>query len=137
MRMLLVVICGCALQCALADTVLVANPKHAGTKLTTDQVASAYLGKKVSLADGSVLTPINQAEGKPAREEFLTKVTGKSDAQIKAYWAKLAFTGKGDAPREVGGDADVKKQVASNPGLVGYIDKAAVDGSVVVVYMPE
>jgi len=137
MRLSLVVILACLVPCTWAETVLVANPKHAGTKLTTDQVSGGYLGKKITLADGSVLTPLNQSEGKPAREEFLTKVTGKSDAQIKAYWAKLAFTGKGDAPREVGGDADVKKQVAGNPGLVGYIDKGAVDGSVVIVFTPE
>lgn len=122
---------------ASAETVLVANPKHAGTKLSTEQVAGAYLGKKLILPDGTVLIPINQAEGKAAREEFLPKVTGKSEAQIKTYIAKLTFTGKGDAPREVGGDANVKKMVASNPNIVGYIDKGAVDASVIVVYSAE
>lgn len=122
---------------ASAEIVLVANAKHAGAKLSTEQVGGAYLGKKLLLPDGTVLIPVNQNEGKPAREEFLPKVTGKSEAQIKTYLAKLAFTGKADAPREVGGDAEVKKMVASNPNIVGYIDKGAVDGSVVVIYSAE
>ncbi len=114
-----------------------ANPKHAGTKLSTDQVSNVYLGKKIALPDGSVLIPLNQAEGKPVREEFLQKVTGKSDAQIKAYWAKLAFTGKGDAPKDAGGDSEIKKMVAGNPNMVGYMDKSAVDSTVVIVYTAE
>jgi hypothetical protein len=122
---------------ACAEVVLVANPKHAGTKLSTDQVSNVYLGKKIALPDGSVLIPLNQAEGKPVREEFLQKVTGKSDAQIKAYWAKLAFTGKGDAPKDAGGDSEIKKMVAGNPNMVGYMDKSAVDSTVVIVYTAE
>jgi ABC-type phosphate transport system substrate-binding protein len=137
MRLPFLLILGLAVMQVSADVVLVANTKHAGAKLTTDQVANAYLGKKVALPDGTVLVPVNQAEGKPARDEFLQKVTGKSDAQIKSYWAKLAFTGKGDAPKDVGGDADVKKAVAGNPNTVGYIEKSAVDASVSVVYTAE
>lgn len=62
-----------------------------------------------------------------------SKATGRNAAQIKATWAKLLFTGKGNPPKEVSGNAEVKKFVAGNPAAIGYIDKAAVDGSVKVV----
>ncbi|MBV1775747.1 hypothetical protein KSF73_08460 [Burkholderiaceae bacterium DAT-1] len=117
-----------------ADVVVIANPKQAGLKLNADQVANAFIGKKVSLPDGTALIPLNQAEGKASRSAFLQKVTGKDDAQLKAYWSKMVFTGKGDPPKEVGGDADVKKIVSSNPNTIGYVDKSVVDASVIVVY---
>lgn len=122
---------------ASAEVVVIVNAKYSGLKLTADQVSSIFLGKKVPAPDGSMLIALNQSEGKPIREKFMTKVTGKDDSQLKAYWAKMAFTGKGDAPKEVGGDADVKKMVATNPNTVGYIDKSAADSSVVVVYSVE
>ena len=72
-------------------------------------------------------------ESSPVRDEFYSKATGKSAAQAKSYWAKLSFTGKGTPPREGAGSADIKKQVAENSGLIGYIEKSAVDASVKVL----
>lgn len=43
------------------------------------------------------------------------------------------FTGKGQAPIILQDAAAVKKAVISDPKAIGYIDKAAVDGSVKVV----
>lgn len=96
-------------------------------------VVKIFLGKKKDLG-GNPVVPIDQAEGTGARSEFYTNVVKKSEAQLKSYWSRLIFTGKGQAPQVVGGDADVKGMVASNPNLVGYIDAGAVDGSVKVIY---
>ncbi|HLO93975.1 MAG TPA: phosphate ABC transporter substrate-binding protein, partial [Burkholderiaceae bacterium] len=64
---------------------------------------------------------------------FYAQVAGRSEAQIKAYWSRMVFTGKGAPPQEVGDGAAVKKLLANNPNLVGYIDAAQVDGSVKVL----
>jgi ABC-type phosphate transport system substrate-binding protein len=45
----------------------------------------------------------------------------------------MVFTGKGQPPKEMGSTADMKKFVAANPDAIGYIETAAVDGSVKVV----
>ncbi len=58
---------------------------------------------------------------------------GASAAQAKAYWSKLAFTGKGTPPPEAGNSAAVKKAVAGAPGGIGYIEKSAADATVKVV----
>jgi hypothetical protein len=48
----------------------------------------------------------------------------------------MAFTGKGTPPKEVANSAEVKKTLAGNPGLIGYIEKSAVDGSVKTLLAP-
>lgn len=98
-------------------------------------VVKVFLGKKKDLAGISVV-PVDQSEGSAARSDFYGTVVKKSEAQLKSYWSRLIFTGKGQAPQVVGGDADVKGMVSSNPNLVGYIDEGAVDGSVKVIYKP-
>lgn len=113
---------------AMAEVVVVVNPKAAESSMTKDQVAQFFLGKSSSM------TPIDQPEGAAVRGEFYKKVTDKDASQVKSLWSKLVFTGKATMPKEVGDSAAVKKAVASDPKAIGYIDKSAVDGSVKVVY---
>lgn len=55
-------------------------------------------------------------------------------AQVKALWSRLVFSGKGQPPKELADSASVKKAVAADPKVVGYIEKSAVDGSVKVLF---
>ena len=115
---------------ALAQSVaVIVNPKHGGG-LSAEQVSNIFLGKSSDLAG------VDLPDGNAVRDAFYQKVTGKDAAQVKAYWAKLVFTGKAQPLKEMASDADVKKFVAANPNAIGYIDKGAVDGSVKVILTP-
>ena len=94
--------------------------------MSAEQVSQIFLGKSSSLV------PVDQTEN-AAKTEFYKKVTDKELSQVKSIWSKIAFTGKGVPPKEVGGNAEVKKNVASDPKAIGYIDKSAVDGTVKVI----
>lgn len=113
---------------ASAQIVVVASAKSAAGTLSKEQVSDVFMGKNTSL------TPVDQAESSALRDDFYGKVVGKSASQMKSYWAKMAFTGKGTPPREAGGSGDVKKILAGDGTLVGYIEKAAVDSSVKVLF---
>ncbi|MEW7849174.1 hypothetical protein AB2N08_10780 [Massilia aurea] len=115
---------------ALAEVVVVVNPKAAESTLSKDQVAQFFLGKSTAM------TPIDQPDNAPVRAEFYKKVADKDAAQAKALWSKLVFTGKATMPKEVADNAAVKAAVAGNPKAIGYIDKSAVDASVKVVLTP-
>ena len=86
-----------------------------------------------SYPDGGTIIAINQLEGSPVRAAFDESVLGKSSSQIKSYWSKLMFTGKGTPPQEVQSDAEVKQLVAANPSIIGYVDASLVDDSVKVL----
>jgi ABC-type phosphate transport system substrate-binding protein len=111
---------------ANADVVVIVSAKSSATTMTAADIANIYLGKSSSMK------PVDNAT--PARSQFYTKVAGKDEAQVKAIWSKLVFTGKATPPKELASDADVVKAVAADPNAIGYIDKSAVDGSVKVVY---
>jgi hypothetical protein len=57
-------------------------------------------------------------------------VAGKTPALLKAHWSKMVFTGRGQPPREASDSAAVRRRVAGNPELIGYIERGALDGSV-------
>jgi ABC-type phosphate transport system substrate-binding protein len=110
---------------ARADIAVVGHPNAAA--LTKEQISDIYLGKS------QAAQPLDLPEASPVRASFYDKATGKDPAQIKATWARLAFTGKGQPPKEAVDAASVKKEVAGNPKLIGYIDKGAADASVKVL----
>jgi len=120
---------------AHAGAVVVAGASSPLAATSSGDVVKVFLGKKKDLGGVSVV-PVDQSEGAGARTDFYSNVVKKSEAQLKSYWSRLIFTGKGQAPQVVGGDADVKGMVASNPNLLGYIDEASVDGTVKVIFKP-
>ena len=113
---------------AMAEVVVVVNPKAAESTMSKEQVAQFFLGKSTAM------TPIDQAESSPLRAEFYKKVADKDATQAKALWSKLVFTGKATMPKEVANSAAVKSAVAANPKAIGYMEKSAVDATVKVVY---
>jgi len=116
-----------------AHTVVVVNTHNAVDKLTQTQVADIFLARSTTFPNGTDAVPIDQSDTSPTREAFYQAISGKSAAQLKAYWSTLIFTGRGEPPREVGGASAVKKVLSQTPTAVGYIDDAAVDASVKVV----
>jgi len=119
---------------ANADFVVVVSAKNSLSNLTSDQVSDIFLGKVSNFPAGGAALPVDLVEGAPLRDEFYSKVMSKTPTQVKVYWSKMVFTGKGQPPKEVSDSTTVKKMVAENPNAIGYIDKSAVDSSVKVVF---
>ncbi|MAY14661.1 MAG: phosphate ABC transporter substrate-binding protein [Oceanospirillaceae bacterium] len=119
---------------ANAEVAVIVSASNANSALDQDTISRVFLGKTSNFPDGSQAIPVDQNEGSASREAFNDKVLGKSSSQLKAYWSRLIFTGKGTPPKESGSDADIKNLVAKNPNLIGYVDSSVVDSSVKVVF---
>ncbi|MBV1907499.1 MAG: phosphate ABC transporter substrate-binding protein [Pseudomonadales bacterium] len=121
---------------SMAETVVVVHPDNTSAG-STDMAAvqKIFLGKSKKYPDGTIAVPLNQEVGSGPRGEFDSTVLHKTASQLKAYWSKLVFTGKGTPPKTVANDAEVIALVSKNPSLIGYIDKASVDGRVKALTM--
>ena len=118
---------------ALAEVAVVVSSKSAVNALTSDQASDLFLGRATSFPGGGSAVPLDQPESSALRDEFYSKAASKTAAQLKAYWSKQIFTGKGRPPKEAADSSAVKQQVAANPNMIGYIDKSAVDANVKIV----
>ncbi len=127
-----------AMQPALADELLVVVGSNSTVhSLDKTQVRNIFLGKISSFPDGKVAIPVDQPESSPLREEFYLKVTNFSASEVKARWAQLAFTGRGEPPRVANGSKEIKKILNSTPGAIGYIERSDLDGTVKIVFTVE
>ena len=117
-----------------ADVVAVVSAKNPITAMDKNQVADIFLGKTSRFPNGAQAVPIDQAEGSAVRDEFYSKVLERTAAQMKAYWSKILFTGRGQPPPSVSSDIEMKQRVSENAAALGYIDRSLVDDSVRIVF---
>jgi len=119
-----------AASCMASELVVIVSARNPVTALRPEEVAAIFLGQTARFPDGMEAVPLDQRIGVPLRDEFYLRVTGKTPPLLKAWWSKMVFTGRGQPPAEAGDSAAVRRRVADNPGLVGYVDRSALDASV-------
>jgi ABC-type phosphate transport system substrate-binding protein len=122
-----------ATAAAQAGMALIAHPSNQLAGITADDAARIYLGKTTNFPNGRPAAPVDQATHSAMRAKFYYSVVKKDEAELKAYWSKLMFSGKGQPPRELTDDVSVKSFVASNPDAIGYVDGKVVDATVKVL----
>lgn len=116
---------------AFANVAVIVHPSNAAT-LSQDDINKIFTGRAKSFTDGKAAEPVNLAEAVAVRADFDQKALGRSSSQMKAYWSKLVFTGKGTPPKELASEQEVLDAVAKNPAAIGYVSAGTVTGSVKV-----
>ncbi|MBL4743533.1 MAG: hypothetical protein JKX87_02680 [Cycloclasticus sp.] len=114
---------------AFAEVAVIVHPSNANA-FDKAAIAKIFLGKKKSFPSGGSIITLTQ-DGALA-DEFNTKLLGKSSSQLKAYWAKLIFTGKAIPPKTVA-EGEMLELVKSNPSTIGFIDGSKVTADVKVI----
>ncbi len=121
------------LAAADTDIAIIVHRKNPLSSLTESDVMRLYLGKTRAFPNQTPARPVSLSNGVSPRREFDARILNRNPNQIRAYWAQQIFTGRGTPPREFGSATDVREFVANHPDAVGFMDAAAVDGSVKVV----
>src|ERR1700689_5863641 len=114
-------ILGLCISVARADVVAVVSSRSPITALTKNQIVDIFLGKRTLFPDGTSAIPIDQIEGSATRDAFYIRFAGMSPAQVKAFWSRIIFTGRGQPPRRVATGVETKNLLASNPNAIGYV----------------
>lgn len=117
--------------------VVVANKSAPVNTLSTGQTTQIFLRQVQTWPDGTPIMPVDIKEGSPMRTEFYARVTGRSPGQLRAYWARLAFTGMGVPPRQADSAEDAARIVLSTPGAIGYVGKQRAEPPLKMVLEPE
>ncbi len=119
---------------AQAEPVVVVSARSPVQALSAEQVARIFLGKSEKFPGGHRAVPIDQSEGSAVRDQFYDHVVNKTPAQLKAYWSRAIFSGKGEPPRAEPDDTAVKHRLQRDSSAIGYIDRESVDTTVRIIY---
>ena len=114
-----------------AGVAIIVHPSNAN-ELDKSTITRIYTGKAKSFPNGDQAVPITQGDG-GTPDAFNKSVLNKSTSQLRAYWSKLIFTGKGAPPKVVESEAEILQLVSTNPNIIGDVDEGSVNDSVKVV----
>lgn len=102
-------------------------------KVDAGQATQLFLRQVTTWSDGVRVQPVDLTQGNPLRAEFYSRITGRSPGQLRAYWARQAFTGMGVPLREVATVEDVSRFILSTPGAIGYVERRNIDTGLKIV----
>jgi ABC-type phosphate transport system substrate-binding protein len=124
---LLAFICVCLTPCLAHHTAVVVNKENAVDNVTAAHLAKIVLGEVKKWPDGKniVLVLHKDSAGETEALEHLNKMSSSE-------WRTFLVTHK-DAILFVDTDADVLKEVQSEPGAIGLVEVHSIDNSVKVV----
>ncbi|MDX1804737.1 MAG: hypothetical protein R3292_11695 [Alcanivorax sp.] len=120
---------------AVAEPVVVIAGNSPIQSLTGDEVRQLFTGQARQVA-GHSLTPLDLGGGNPLHERFYSVLMGKSASQMRSYWARMIFTGRGMPPRQLSGVREMQLLVGSNRRYIGYLDAEQVTARLKVVFRP-
>lgn len=119
-----------------AEIIVVASNRSGPIELTREQAEKLYLGRSVTLGDGTPISLVDLPNG-TLRDDFYLKLTGKNPAQIQAYWSHLVFTGRALPPREAASVAEARQWLGNTPNLIGYLDRADLTSNMrILMHLP-
>lgn len=115
-----------------AQPAVVGHPGLSSEKIDAATLKSVLLGRKVAW-DGAGRVTLAVLKSGPIAEEALKTHADLSLSAFNNHWRRLAMTGGGTAPKAFDNEADLKKFVAETPGAIGFLDRAQVDASIIVL----
>ncbi len=118
---------------AAAEVVTVVSSQNPLTAISRNEITNIFFGKTNRFPNGQAAIPIDQPDSSSTHEGFYRSIANRRPADIKAYWSKMIFTGRGQPPRVAPDDEAVKDILARKPQAIGYIDRKSVDSRVKVL----
>jgi ABC-type phosphate transport system substrate-binding protein len=121
-------------RAAFAEEIaVIVNPANSISTLSPEDLARLFLGRATTFPNGQRAIPVNQAPASTVRVAFDQALLGKSQSQIRAFWATQMFSGAGVPPAEAPDDAAVLARVSADANAIGYVAASKVTGDVKVV----
>lgn len=115
---------------ASADELVLITHRDSTLSLSADHLKRLYFGKISSLPNGRKVTVLVYADNEEQFQTFTKKYLRRTSQQLRSFWAKQLFTGRGNMPIHVNSEEEMLNLISSSEEYVGYIPIEALQESV-------
>lgn len=113
-------------QLSWADIVIVASPGVQAPSISEKDIEQIFTGRRNSI-QGRYIKPLDLPEKSPGREAFYKRLMNKDQSQMRMFWARMIFSGKGKAPQAVGSVSDLQRLITtSGRSYISYLKETDV-----------
>lgn len=132
MRILISIIVFSVSIFAKADVLVIVNANNSIDHLDYKQVVDLFMGRVTAFPNEKPAQTLEVRSGN-SRAVFYKALTGKSEAQVDAYWATLVFAGRMTPPKQYPNDQAIISAVSENLSAIAYVPKQPLPATVKVV----
>ncbi len=115
------------------EIAIVVNPDNPVDSISRRQLINLYMGRHQEFPNGRQAIPLDHAPDSAIRRLFYKALTGKTVAQVNAYWARLLFSGRASPPQTVDSSQKILEIINHDPKAIGYIYSSQIVSSVKVI----
>lgn len=88
--------------------------------ITKKELSKIFLAKTKSLPNGDKSIVVEHPN-KKNQAKFYKTISNKNEKQLKKYWAKMIFTGRGQPPKKIKSLNNLIQFVQDNNNAISYI----------------
>ncbi|MDQ7728553.1 hypothetical protein [Halomonas sp. SpR8] len=118
-----------------APLFLVAHPDVTTRWLNRDTTRAIFAMRQRTWPDGQAVRVFVMNNGNPVHARFAKEQLAVYPHQLQLAWDRMVFSGTGQAPDRVSNQAEMREQVATTPGAIGYLEREYLDDSIQIISM--
>jgi len=88
--------------------------------ITKKELSKIFLAKTKKLPNGEKSITI-ESTNKEYQTKFYKNISNKNEKQLKKYWAKMIFTGRGQPPKKMSSINELILFIQNNKNAISYI----------------
>ena len=88
--------------------------------ISKKELSKIFLSKTKKLPNGEK-SSIIEIYDKNIQSKFYQKICNKNSTQLRRYWTKMIFTGKGQPPKKMKSYKEIIEYVSKNQNAISYI----------------
>lgn len=116
-----------------AEILVIVNTTNSITALEHKQIVDLFMGRVSAFPNRQPARPLDLKAGIPLRAVFYKSLTGKSEAQVDAYWATLIFAGRMSPPEQFSNETALIEKVTKDPSAIAYVTRQSLPNGVKIV----
>jgi ABC-type phosphate transport system substrate-binding protein len=118
-----------------APILLVAHPDVNTRQLKRDTTRAIFAMRQRTWPHGQAVRVFVLDNNHPVHARFAKEQLAVYPHQLQLAWDRMVFSGTGQAPDRVRDQAEMREQIATTPGALGYLEREYVDDRVQVISM--
>lgn len=132
--LLVLILAGQPAQAQTQLAIVVSKNSHI-QQLDAVALQAVFLGMITQDKNLRTLKPVDVVD-EPTRDFFYQQLVGRNRNQMRSYWSRMSFTGRGGPPQEMTVN-ELIVALESNPLLIAYIPKDLVNDQLkILMFIP-
>ena len=113
--------------------VVIGNLASGVTRMSREEVGNLFMGRQKRLSSGLLALPVEPVADPGLRGRFYQLLVQVPLPQLRAYWARMYFSGQAQPPRQAKNADEVIEIVLANRGAIGFVEQTKLDRRVKAV----